>query len=184
MWFESNWASHAHLCLFRFCLELDHGQTLLFGPSGTDLRLRRWGQFGPFSRAAVRCERSHGGAIVSKASWKRHGRALAARPPCSPVRKTRSAQKFSAGDSICWTGHHAQGIRRCYCRDTWRGGCSSLRGTARSNELDCHITKGLIAAERNRFALHQARRDWIMHRQPRMRAEPHRLVFVDETAAR
>ena len=39
--FESNWGSQAHLCLIHFCLEVDHEQTLLFGPSGTDLRLHR-----------------------------------------------------------------------------------------------------------------------------------------------
>lgn len=39
--FESNWGSQAHLSLIHFCLEVDHGQTLLFGSSGTDLRLRR-----------------------------------------------------------------------------------------------------------------------------------------------
>ena len=49
---------------------------------------------------------------------------------------------------------------------------------------DCHIKKGLIRAERDRSALRQARRDWITHRQPRMRAEPHRLVFIDETAVK
>ncbi len=48
-----------------------------------------------------------------------------------------------------------------------------------SNGLDCHIKKGLIAAERDRPALRQARRDWIMRRQPRMRQQPHRLVFID-----
>lgn len=46
------------------------------------------------------------------------------------------------------------------------------------------IKKGLIAAERDRPALRQARRDWITHRQPRMRTEPHRLVFIDETAVK
>jgi len=47
-----------------------------------------------------------------------------------------------------------------------------------------HIKKGLIAAERDRPALRQARRDWITRRQPRMRQEPHRLVFIDETAVK
>ncbi len=46
------------------------------------------------------------------------------------------------------------------------------------------MKKGLIAAERDRPALRQARRDWITHRQPRMRQEPHRLVFIDETAVK
>ena len=61
---------------------------------------------------------------------------------------------------------------------------SSPRCTVLSNGLDCHIKKGLIAAERDRPALRQARHDWIMRRQPRMRLEPHRLVFIDETAVK
>ena len=44
--------------------------------------------------------------------------------------------------------------------------------------------KGLIAAEHDRPALRLARREWIMRRQPRMRQEPHRLVFIDETAVK
>ena len=47
-----------------------------------------------------------------------------------------------------------------------------------------HIKKGLIAQERDRPALRQARREWITRRQPRMRQEPHRLVFIDETAVK
>jgi transposase len=47
-----------------------------------------------------------------------------------------------------------------------------------------HIKKGLIATERDRPALRQARREWITRRQPRMRQEPHRLVFIDETAVK
>ena len=47
---------------------VDYGQTLLFGPSGTDLRLCRCGQLGAFSWAAVRRERGHGGATGSGAS--------------------------------------------------------------------------------------------------------------------
>lgn len=34
------------------------------------------------------------------------------------------------------------------------------------------------------MALKQARHDWISRRQPRMRATPHRLVFIDETAVK
>jgi len=32
--------------------------------------------------------------------------------------------------------------------------------------------------------LRQDRHDWITHRKPRIRAEPHRLVFIDETAVK
>jgi transposase len=44
--------------------------------------------------------------------------------------------------------------------------------------------KGLIAQERDRPALRLARRFWITRRLPRMRQEPHRLVFIDETAVK
>ena len=64
----------------------------------------------------------------------------------------------------------------------WR--CSFLRCTARSNGPDCHLKKVLIAAERDRSALRQASCDWITHRQLRMCKEPHRLVFIDETAVK
>ena len=47
-----------------------------------------------------------------------------------------------------------------------------------------HIKKGLIATERDRPALRQTRQEWITRRQPRMRQEPHRLVFIDETAVK
>lgn len=47
-----------------------------------------------------------------------------------------------------------------------------------------HIKKGLIAAERDRPEIAQARRTWIQRRQPRMQHVPHRLVFIDETAVK
>lgn len=39
-----------------------------------------------------------------------------------------------------------------------------------------------MAAERARPDIRAARDTWIHRRQPKMRDEPHRLVFVDETA--
>lgn len=47
-----------------------------------------------------------------------------------------------------------------------------------------HIKKGLIASERERGDVRVARHEWITRRQPRMRAEPHRLVFIDETSVK
>jgi transposase len=41
-----------------------------------------------------------------------------------------------------------------------------------------------VAQERDRPAVRDARRHWARHRQPRMRAEPHRLVFIDETSVK
>ena len=39
-----------------------------------------------------------------------------------------------------------------------------------------------MASECGRDDVREARREWRTGRQPRMRQEPHRLVFVDETA--
>ncbi|MCP4967955.1 MAG: hypothetical protein GY926_22310 [bacterium] len=42
--------------------------------------------------------------------------------------------------------------------------------------------KSLMAKERERAAIRRERHVWVMQRQPRMRLEPHRLVFIDETS--
>ena len=39
-----------------------------------------------------------------------------------------------------------------------------------------------MASERERAAVRDERRTWIHRRQPMMRLEPHRLVFIDETS--
>ena len=39
-----------------------------------------------------------------------------------------------------------------------------------------------MASERARAAVRERRDEWIEHRQPRMRQQPARLVFIDETA--
>src|SRR5215218_2715768 len=44
-----------------------------------------------------------------------------------------------------------------------------------------HIKKSLIAAECARADIREERRVWTGQRQPRMREQPHRLVFLDET---
>jgi len=41
-----------------------------------------------------------------------------------------------------------------------------------------------VAQERDRAAIRHARQVWITRRQPRMRVEPHRLVFIDETSVK
>jgi transposase len=41
--------------------------------------------------------------------------------------------------------------------------------------------KTLLASEQDRPDIARARDEWIGTRQPRMRLEPHRLVFIDET---
>ena len=42
--------------------------------------------------------------------------------------------------------------------------------------------KLLMASERRRSEILKARQKWIGRRQARMRLEPHRLVFIDETS--
>ncbi len=42
--------------------------------------------------------------------------------------------------------------------------------------------KALMASERARADVQERRREWIEQRQPRMRLQPARLVFIDETA--
>lgn len=41
--------------------------------------------------------------------------------------------------------------------------------------------KTLLASEQDRPDVKKARQEWALKRQPRMRLEPHRLVFIDET---
>lgn len=41
--------------------------------------------------------------------------------------------------------------------------------------------KTLLASEQDRPDIKAAREEWIATRQPRMRLEPHRLIFLDET---
>ena len=43
------------------------------------------------------------------------------------------------------------------------------------------LQKTLLASEQDRPDVRQAREEWTATRQPRMRLEPHRLVFLDET---
>ena len=43
------------------------------------------------------------------------------------------------------------------------------------------LKKTLLASEAGRAEIVRDRRIWRTHRQPRMRQEPHRLVFIDET---
>mgnify|MGYP003888459309 CR=1 FL=1 len=62
--------------------------------------------------------------------------------------------------------------------------CSCPRSIALSYELAIHIKKGLIATERRRADVARDRRVWIAHRLKRMRQEPHRLVFIDETSVK
>ena len=57
-------------------------------------------------------------------------------------------------------------------RRTCRAGSS---GTATASK------KTLLASEQDRPDIRQAREEWVARRQPKMRLERHRLVFIDET---
>ena len=52
---------------------------------------------------------------------------------------------------------------------------------AASSENDQGSKKTLLASEQDRPDIKAAREEWTTTRQPRMRLEPHRLVFLDET---
>jgi transposase len=47
--------------------------------------------------------------------------------------------------------------------------------------MDSGSKKTLLASEQNRPDIARQRDEWIRLRRPRMRLEPHRLVFIDET---
>ena len=50
------------------------------------------------------------------------------------------------------------------------------------HRLNYTYKKSLIATERRHEQVRAARYEWTHWRQPRMRLEPHRLIFIDETA--
>ena len=56
-------------------------------------------------------------------------------------------------------------------------------GGRRHAKLDPHraFLLARVASEQDRTDVRQAREEWAATRQPRMRLEPHRLVFLDET---
>ena len=55
------------------------------------------------------------------------------------------------------------------------------RSRAGSSAPAIAIKKTLLASECDRPDIRQAREQWTGERQPRMRLEPHRLIFLDET---
>ena len=55
------------------------------------------------------------------------------------------------------------------------------RSRAGSSETATASKKTLLASEQDRPDIRSARQEWQEKRQPRMRLEPHRLVFIDET---
>lgn len=71
---------------------------------------------------------------------------------------------------------------RCETSGVWM--CNCPQSTGPSNGPVIHIKKGLIATERERPEIVRDRRVWVTGRQTRMRQEPHRLVFIDETSVK
>ena len=63
-------------------------------------------------------------------------------------------------------------------------GCGSIRPICRAGSSGTATAskKTLLASEQDRPDVRQARNEWLAKRQPKMRLERHRLVFVDETS--
>jgi hypothetical protein len=49
------------------------------------------------------------------------------------------------------------------------------------SRLASHLKKTLLASEAERADVNEARHEWTTSRQPRMREDVHRLIFLDET---
>jgi hypothetical protein len=88
----------------------------------------------------------------------------------------------------------ARGLRTCRKRTTSR--CQNWRRTSQpsvarkpipprspagSSATATALKKTLLASECDRPDIRQAREEWRAERQPKMRLEPHRLVFLDKT---
>lgn len=71
-------------------------------------------------------------------------------------------------------------------RPGWRqsGKCRPIPPCCHAScaDMASHIKKALMASECARADIREDRNAWREHHQPRMRLEPHRLVFVDETS--
>jgi len=74
-----------------------------------------------------------------------------------------------------------------------RDALAAAAGVSVYSFLDCraavpprvHVQKkSLVAAERRRARVSQARHDWHVRRVPAMRRRPERLVFIDETSVK
>ena len=115
-------------------------------------------------------------------SWRRIGPPAVWRPAGGRLAllQARSASRIP-DPTCCREGryHHAPACCRTaglghqdHARPRSRAG-SSARATASK--------KTLRASEQERSDVRQAREHWHTKRQPRMRQEPHRLVFLDET---
>src|SRR5271170_897264 len=103
-----------------------------------------------------------------------------------PSRKAAGATQSSIRTGPFWSAvWRRRPISRCR---SWLGNllgwaCGSIkpRSRAGTSEMAIAIKKSLLASEQDRPDVAAARRESVTKRQPRMRLEAHRLVFVGET---
>src|SRR6266567_2285516 len=103
-----------------------------------------------------------------------------------PSRRVVGATRSSIpSGTFCWSVWRRRPTSQCpNWQGSWRGWASGsipLRCRAGSCATVIVIKKTLLASEQDRSDVAEARDEWIAKRQPRMRREAHRLVFVDET---
>ncbi len=119
------WDSPGRFCVIHFHWEVDHGQTLLFGPSGTDLRLRRAGAFRACCGTCVRCQRRDGCAVCGGASGAGHCGCQAARQAAGAVWQAGPASRLSDRHRARRARHHTERAGRRPVRDR-RGARATL----------------------------------------------------------
>ena len=150
-----------------------------------DLRLRvaSFVEAGHSRRAAAR---PLGSATVVRSSWRSGRRGLD-----PPLRTAKAARPEAAGSCpmrafLIQAVEAEPAITMPELAARLLGGARSVGGPgdALAPPLPfaaSHIKKSLMAAECARADVRDERRVWRRQRQPRMRQEPHRLVFFDET---
>ena len=148
------------------------------GWRGTSPRAGRGGRRGAASGSAPARRCGSRRARRRAARWRRAGRG--GRPDRASSRPTRLSRRAGRGGAR----HHDAGAG-AGARGRARGEGRSLVDLARADPRRHDVQKkSLIASERERADVRAARADWTRRRQPRMREEPHRLVFVDECGTR
>ena len=127
-------------------------------------------------------------------------------PRSSPYRRVRRCGSWPA----CSNGKLAAEVGRVGRAEAGRASRLSVRRIAEAADITCRswppsfrleewgsirpicragssgtataLKKTLLASEQDRPDVRQARNEWLAKRQPKMRLERHRLVFVDETS--
>src|SRR5215217_6864755 len=115
-------------------------------------------------------------------SWRRIGPPVAWRPSRRAVGATPSSIRIASSCSNVWP---RRAISPCPNSrlNSWPSAPRSrpLRSLTGSAATATASKKTLRASEQGRADVRQAREHWHTKRQPRMRQEPNRLVFLDET---